>query len=198
MRVVAGSLRGRRLEAPPDRRARPTSDRVREAMFNALGSLGAVVGSSVVDLFAGTGALGIEALSRGAERATFVEHDARMLTILRRNLDALDLGDRAEVVAGPAERAAEEWIARGASFDVGLLDPPYTFAGWADLLGSLPVRLAVIESERPPELAKGWGVVRQKAYGGTLVTIVERSEGRSEDRLEDQARPGPDERRGEQ
>jgi 16S rRNA (guanine966-N2)-methyltransferase len=197
MRVVAGSLRGRRLEAPPDRRARPTSDRVREAVFNALESRDALAGSAVVDLFAGTGALGIEALSRGASHATFVEHDARMVAVLRRNLAALALEDRAEVVAGRAERTVEEWAAAGRAFDVALLDPPYAFAGWTDLLEGLPARLAVVESDRPPELAGGWGVVRQKAYGGTLVTIIERSERRSGDRSEDQTPPGPGKRRGE-
>src|SRR5688500_6095905 len=87
MRVVGGSAGGRRLRAPAGRSTRPTADRVREAMFNSLGSLDAVVGARVLDLFAGSGALGIEALSRGAAAATFVDSDARALAVVRANLD---------------------------------------------------------------------------------------------------------------
>jgi 16S rRNA (guanine966-N2)-methyltransferase len=175
MRVVAGTLRGRRIEPPPDARARPTSDRVREASFNALASMNSIEGATVVDLFAGTGALGIEALSRGAAHATFVEGDAKMVAILRRNLETLDLVDRATVVPGRAEAALDGWAATAATFDIALLDPPYAFAGWPELLAALPARLALIESDQPPELAAPWGVVREKRYGGTLVTLVQRS-----------------------
>src|SRR3954451_2504981 len=98
MRVVAGEARGIRLVAPKGLDIRPTSDRVREAVFNALGSLGAVEGATVVDLFAGTGALGIEALSRGAAHATFVDRDRIAVDTVRRNLDATKLGDQATIV----------------------------------------------------------------------------------------------------
>lgn len=196
MRVVAGSLRGRRIEPPPDERARPTSDRVREALFNALRSRAAIDGATVVDLFAGTGALGIEALSRGAGHVTFVEQDRRMLDVLRRNLAALELVDRSTVVAGRAEAALDDWRAAAVHFDLALLDPPYVFAGWPGLLQGLPARLAVIESDQPPELAPGWGVAREKRYGGTLVTIAERSEDPVQPTSTDERRP--DDRRGEQ
>ena len=95
MRVIAGSLGGRRLKAPRGRVTRPTSDRVKEALFAMLGPLD---GGSVLDLFAGTGALGIEALSRGAERAVFVERDARVVSVLKANLSELGLGGTAAEV----------------------------------------------------------------------------------------------------
>jgi 16S rRNA (guanine966-N2)-methyltransferase len=201
MRVVAGSLRGRRIDPPPDGRARPTSDRVREAMFNALGSMRVIEEADVLDLFAGTGALGIEALSRGARHATFVENDRRMLGVLRGNLHALDLAGRARVVAGRADVALEAWRASGERFDVALLDPPYAFDDWTTLLASLPAPLALIESDRPPLIEAPWGVARAKRYGGTIVTIVQRSEPASDAYSFDQAQPegsGPGERRGEQ
>ena len=95
MRVVAGDLRGRRIEAPPGHDTRPTTDKVREAIFNALGSLDLVRDARVADLFAGTGALGIEALSRGAAHCTFVERDRNVVRTLRGNLEHLGLGNAA-------------------------------------------------------------------------------------------------------
>jgi 16S rRNA (guanine966-N2)-methyltransferase len=122
MRVIAGYLGGRRLVAPPGSETRPTSDRVREAMFSILGD---VEGKEVLDLYAGTGALGIEALSRGAVSATFVEHARRPLAALRHNLRQLDLESRARVVAARVERvlSAPPWTP--ATFDLVFLDPPY-------------------------------------------------------------------------
>src|SRR5262245_37711296 len=105
MRVIAGELGGRRLQAPRGRTTRPTSDRVREALFAMLGELR---GARVLDLFAGSGALGIEALSRGAERTVFVERDAAALGALSANLDSLGLGDRCvEVRRADALRALQ-------------------------------------------------------------------------------------------
>lgn len=169
MRVIAGSLRGRRLVAPTGSGTRPTSDRVREATFNALTSLDALDGAEVLDAFAGSGALGIEALSRGARRCTFVERDRRALEALRRNLEHCGLGpDRAEVVAGDPMHAAP---ARR-RFDLALLDPPYAFDAWDELLGGLDAGLAVCESGSPVAPPAGWVVVREKAYGASVVTIV--------------------------
>ena len=99
MRVVAGDLRGRRIESPKGDATRPTTDKVREAVFNALGSMDAVDGARVADVFAGTGAMGIEALSRGASHCTFVEKDKNALAVLRQNIAALGLSDRATVRA---------------------------------------------------------------------------------------------------
>jgi 16S rRNA (guanine966-N2)-methyltransferase len=118
LRVVAGHLRGRRLTAPPGRGTRPTSDRVREAVFSILGPLG---GARVLDLFAGSGALGIEALSRGARHATFVDRDARAIAAIRRNLAALEL-DSATV----DRRDALTFLkAATGPWDLVFLDPPY-------------------------------------------------------------------------
>src|SRR5918996_4354694 len=100
MRVVAGELRGRKLSAPADGSIRPTTDKVREAVFNALASLDVVVDARVADLYAGTGALGIEALSRGAAHCTFVERGRSALAAMNDNIASLGVGDRARVVVG--------------------------------------------------------------------------------------------------
>jgi 16S rRNA (guanine966-N2)-methyltransferase len=172
MRVVAGTARGRRLEAPTGRDTRPTSDRVREAVFNALTSLDAVDGADVLDLFAGTGALGIEALSRGARRCTFVERDRATRGLVERNLAASGLAGRATVRGEAAERFVARAVAEGHSFDLALLDPPYAYGAWPALLDALPATVAVIESDR--EIAPGarWQVVRSKRYGTTLVAVA--------------------------
>lgn len=121
MRVVGGRLRGRRLQAPAWEGLRPTSDRLRETVFNILGPL--VEGARVVDACAGTGALGIEALSRGASHVTFVEHDRRAVALIRRNLDACGVTDGYAIVARAVGRAGRA-VAEGA-FDLVLLDAPY-------------------------------------------------------------------------
>ena len=102
MRVVAGELRGRKIEAPEGKTTRPTTDKARQATFNALGSAGVIIDAHVVDAFAGSGALGIEALSRGAAHCTFIERDRDALEVLKRNVDTLGLTDRATIVRGDA------------------------------------------------------------------------------------------------
>jgi 16S rRNA (guanine966-N2)-methyltransferase len=177
MRVVAGTAGGRRLVAPPGRSTRPTSDRTREAVFNALGSQGVVEGASVADLFAGSGALGIEALSRGAASAVFVEHDRRALEVIRSNLAATGLADAATVVAADVER----WLAadRG-PFDLVLADPPYAFDRWPELLARVRAGAVVAESDRDVEPGPGWRVLRRRRYGGTVVTVLTSSSGADE------------------
>src|SRR5690242_18499798 len=120
MRIVAGEWRGRRLVAPAGRTTRPTSDRVREAVFSILGPLD---GESVLDLFAGSGALALEALSRGAGQATLVERDRAALKALRANVEAL--GAEARVVAGDAAAFLDSAARDGAHYDLVFLDPPY-------------------------------------------------------------------------
>jgi 16S rRNA (guanine966-N2)-methyltransferase len=173
MRVVAGHLGGRRLATPPTGATRPTSGKVRGAIFNSLEARGVVDGAVVVDLFAGSGALGIEALSRGADRATFVEQDRRAAGVIRDNLAVLGLLDRGRVEVGDAER----WVAGAGrpadpTPDLVLADPPYGYGGWTVLLAglaSLPAVLVVAEADHPVT-ADGWEVLVARRHGGTVVS----------------------------
>ena len=168
MRVVAGSAKGRRLEAPAGRDVRPTSARVREAVFNSLGSLGLVADATFVDLFAGTGALGIEALSRGAADVTFVDRAPASVAAVRANLAACGLEDRAHVVQSDALLAA----GTAGPVDVALLDPPYDFDGWDQLLAAVRCTVAVVESDREVAPPDGASVLSSRRYGGTVVTML--------------------------
>jgi 16S rRNA (guanine966-N2)-methyltransferase len=176
MRVVAGRLGGRRLRAPRGRDTRPTSDRVREAVFSMLGP---VEGARVLDLFAGSGALAIEALSRGAATATVVERDARAVAVVRANLEALELGSEdAHVVHAPATVALRDASRRGDTYDLVFLDPPYRDATalGRELSLALPAVLApnarlVAESDRRAPLELDLPVVRERRYGDTLIRI---------------------------
>jgi 16S rRNA (guanine966-N2)-methyltransferase len=169
MRVVAGDLRGRRIEAPPGDTTRPTTDKVREAVFNALGSMALLEGATVVDLFAGTGAMGIEAVSRGATRCTFVERDRRALECLRRNIAQLGISDRVEVVAGDALSSASR------EADIVIADPPYGYDSWTELLGHVMAPLVVAESGAPLTVPAGWEVLRERRYGRTHVAFLART-----------------------
>lgn len=172
MRVVAGTLRGRRFDAPDGRDTRPTTDKVREAVFNALGSLDVVRDAVVVDLFAGSGALGIEALSRGAAECVFVERDRSALRTLRGNLHDLGLDDRSRVVPSDAVGAAAQLDA-----DLVLADPPYDFDEWPRLLATVQAPFVVAEAAAALDDfdgVDGWSVVRSKRYGRTWVTFLER------------------------
>lgn len=142
MRVIAGTAKGRRLKVPPGDRTRPTTDRVKEALFSSLQPQ--LPGASVVDLFAGSGALGIEALSRGAAHVTFVERHDRTARILAENVAACDVGDRATVVTVEVQVALGS--PPGAPYDVALLDPPY---------GTSDEQLAGVLSALAPHLADG-------------------------------------------
>ena len=176
VRVVSGTARGRTLQAPPGRGTRPTGDRVREAVFNALMSLGGVEGTVVVDLFAGSGALGIESLSRGAAAVTFVERDRAAAATIRLNLQTLGLAGSAAtvLVADAMSAAATPALVGGAA--VAFADPPYRFGEWPQLLGRLADGgfggLLVAETGRPLDGPQGWDVVREKAYGSTVVTML--------------------------
>ncbi len=171
MRVVAGESRGRPIVAPEGNRTRPTSDRVRESIFNMLFSLGATSETDVLDLYAGCGALGIEALSRGASHCTFVERDRRAVECIRNNLDALGYGDRATVV----QADVLEWVGQNdAGYDVVLADPPYADDSWEDLLGQLNTRWLVAEAGEVVGEHPEWDVVREKTYGTTVVTVFAR------------------------
>jgi 16S rRNA (guanine(966)-N(2))-methyltransferase RsmD len=174
VRVIAGRYGGRTLQAPRGAATRPTSDRVREALFSILGAR--VHDARVLDLFAGCGALGLEALSRGARSATFVERAPAALAALRNNLEAL--GADAEVVRSDASR----WL-RGASggarqYDLVFLDPPYRRAAelGGELSESLPALLApgalvIAESDRRSPLELTITATDERRYGDTLIRI---------------------------
>ena len=171
VRVVAGAARGRVLTAPSGRLTRPTSDRVREAVFSILHSMQQLEDASVVDLFAGSGALGIEALSRGAARATLVDSDPAAVRAIRDNLRVLGaLADQATVLQADALQYALD-----APFaDVVLADPPYAFSGWPALLDRLSSRVGMLVAETGSRWDPGpaWETVKVKTYGGTVVTVA--------------------------
>ena len=177
LRVIAGSVGGQRLTVPDD--VRPTTDRVRESVFGALEPR--LYGASVLDLYAGSGALSIEALSRGAERAVLVERNPVAVAAIRRNLERTGLAARARVFAGPAGRMLGRPAPPEAPFDLVFLDPPYETSAddvAADLTSlATPGWLAagatlVIERPRraePPKPPEGWLVGWRRDYGDTLV-----------------------------
>ncbi len=171
MRVVAGELGGRKIVAPEGTSTRPTTDRVREAIFNSLGSSGVLDGALVADLFAGSGAVGIEALSRGAERCIFVERDRSALRALDENLETLDLDDRSKVITSDAMA-----VASSLDCDIVFADPPYDFDAWDRLLGLVQADLLVAESGRSITCPADWEITREKKYGRTVVTFFARSD----------------------
>jgi|SRR5580704_2118912 16S rRNA (guanine966-N2)-methyltransferase len=176
MRVIAGELGGRRLQAPRGRVTRPTSDRVREALFAMLAD---VDGADVLDLFAGTGALGIEALSRGAERAVFVERDASVVQVLASNLQALGIAaGAAQVRRADALDALRSARSRKETYDLIFIDPPYEQSHeWGPELSALlpsllePDARVVVESDRRAPLQLEVPLERQRRYGDTSITI---------------------------
>jgi len=169
VRVVAGDLRGRRIEAPTTEATRPTTDKVREAVFNSLRSMDVLEGARVLDLFAGTGAMGIEALSRGASHCVFVESDRAALAVLRTNLHQLGVADKSTVISGDAVMQASQQQ----GIDLLIADPPYGYKDWARLLVGVTAGLVVLESDREVGDIEGWSTVRAKKYGRTHVAFLQ-------------------------
>jgi len=176
VRIIAGSRKGHRIAAPKGRDTRPTSDRVRENTFNLIGP---VDGASVLDLFAGSGAMGIEALSRGAERATFVEQDTKTAYVIEENLEKLRLTG-ARVVRDDAVRALVAEAAGGRKYDLVLVDPPYDRydAVEPSLARYLPDVLAadalvVVETSARTEPALPLTLRTSRKYGAARVTVFE-------------------------
>jgi len=176
MRVIAGRLGGRRLKAPSGTVTRPTSDRVREALFSMLGN---VEGASVLDMFAGTGALGIEALSRGASGVVFVERHAGAVRALRDNLRALEIEPaQTDVRRADALTALRSARAREETYDLVFIDPPYRRAHdlgpeLSAVMPSLlrPAARVVVESDRRAPLELGMQIEQERRYGDTSIRI---------------------------
>jgi 16S rRNA (guanine(966)-N(2))-methyltransferase RsmD len=201
MRIIAGALGGRVL-APVKGRTRPTAAKVRKAIFDILGP--AVAEAQVLDLFAGTGALGIEALSRGAKQAVFVEDQSSALPGLRRNLEALGLLERSRVFPLPVAAALKKLASQGERFGLVFLDPPYgggmaqaTLTALAAAALLLPQAIVVAEHSRRESLPEAVGVLEQQTlrrYGDTQVAIYllrrEMGEGSSKGNLRSPV-PGP-------
>ena len=174
MRVVAGTYGGRRLVAPPGDATRPTSDRVREALFSVLGET--VRDVRVLDLYAGSGALGIEALSRGAAAAVFVDRSAAAVKAIRANLDAL--GIEAPVHRMQARTALRAAAERAEAYDLVFLDPPYRHAAelgreLSEALGAVlaPGARVISESDRRDPLALQIPLTEERRYGDTVIRI---------------------------
>ncbi|MEW5953690.1 MAG: 16S rRNA (guanine(966)-N(2))-methyltransferase RsmD [Bacillota bacterium] len=187
LRVISGSAKKRRLKAPPGRSVRPTADRVKEALFNILAER--IPGCTFLDLYAGSGGIGIEALSRGADYVTFVEKDARVLKVLGENLQLTGLEGRAETVPGDVDVVLERIAGQGRKFDVIFMDPPYrqnlAVGTLARLSGYGLLRdqgLLIIESgkeEKMPVCSGLLKMIRQERYGDTMLSfyVVEQTGG---------------------
>ena len=185
MRITGGEFCGRVLKVPSTDAVRPTQDRVRQALFNIIGC--EIPGSSFLDLFAGSGAVGLEALSRGAESVAFVERDRRHLAVLAANLTAIasGRGARAETIGADAYR----WIATyaGPGFTVAFADPPYALGeerGYASVLATLAERgvvrpgglfVAEMTAVQRAEDTPGWDLLRDRTYGKTRLCIWRRT-----------------------
>jgi 16S rRNA (guanine(966)-N(2))-methyltransferase RsmD len=178
VRIVGGSLGGRVLRAPAGRDTRPTTEKVRQALFNILGE---VEGDHILDLFAGSGALGIEALSRGAGHVTFVDGGKEALTAVRSNLAQLGLTDRSEVIAGDAVKHAARLVPKQ-PWRVVFVDPPYASDLAVKAVLALPVAhlapgaVIVIEHDRrnaPPDALGSLLRTDQRRYGDTMISFFE-------------------------
>ncbi len=179
MRIIAGEWRGRTIEAPPGAATRPTADRVRETLFSMLVSrIGSFDGLRVADLFAGSGALGLEALSRGAVHSTFVENDAGAAAAIRRNADKLGAADRVQVRQGSALALPPAEL-----FDLVFADPPYApgsgsaaadavlKAGWLAPGGWLTIETA----RRDRVECEGFEIVTERDVGSARITLLRRA-----------------------
>ncbi|WP_026263994.1 16S rRNA (guanine(966)-N(2))-methyltransferase RsmD [Paenibacillus terrigena] len=179
MRVISGSARGRSLKAVPGMGTRPTTDKVKEAIFSMIGPY--FDGEYVLDLFAGTGGLGIEALSRGAERAIFVDMDPKSIEVIKQNLKTVKLESQAEVYRNDAMRAIKALEKRAKGFDLIFLDPPYKVTNVDEMMLDLAQRGLVQEdatvmvehdaSHTYPEQVGDFRQLRLANYGETTVTI---------------------------
>jgi len=179
VRVIAGTAKGTPLRAVPGMNTRPTTDKVKEAIFSMIGPY--FDGGAALDLFAGTGGLGIEALSRGADRAVFIDADRQAVAVIRRNAEAARMAERSEIYCNTAERALRTLAKRGAVFRYVFLDPPYRMKSAGELMAEMEERglledgaIVVVEHEadhRYPETVGGLTLRKRATYGETAVSI---------------------------
>lgn len=176
MRIIAGTARGRTLIAPGGRSTRPTQDYVRESLFNIIQR--DVPGAAVLDLFAGSGALALEALSRGAAKAALADCSRQAIECIRRNTQALGFSDSATILQGDWRAAAQRLSTAGDRFDLVFLDPPYDLTRYAEITETLQARdlllrdaLIVIEHRRDAalELSPSFILRDKRAYGDTVI-----------------------------
>jgi 16S rRNA (guanine966-N2)-methyltransferase len=182
MRVISGSARGRTLKAVPGMSTRPTTDKVKEAIFSMIGPY--FDGGQVLDLFAGTGGLGIEALSRGMDKGIFIDIEKKSLDTVQHNLETAGFKDKAEVYRNDAERALKLLAKRELQFDLVFLDPPYKMKVISELVSAMdeqamlkPNVIVVVEHDAAdilPEFINSLKQIRRAGYGDTAVTIYER------------------------
>ncbi len=182
MRVIAGDHKGRQLKAVPGKTTRPTTDKVKEAVFQVIGPF--FTGGAVLDLFAGSGSLGIEALSRGMERAVFVDKHPKAIHTIHENLRTLNITGQAEVFRADAYRAVQAAAKRELAFSLILLDPPYKQGGYEKLLKVIieqellhPDGMIYCEhdtAEVLPETVGSLAVWKQENYGGTTAMTIYR------------------------
>ncbi len=179
MRVISGTAKGRTLKAVPGKRTRPTTDKVKEAVFSIIGPY--FDGGKVLDLFAGTGGLGIEALSRGAEQAIFIDMDPVSVSVIRTNLQAAQLQERAEIYRNEAMQAIKQLAKRGLVFDYIFLDPPYRMVNMDELAidmlnKGLIAEQATVVIEHDTEVhyadqIQSLTCIRRASYGEITVSI---------------------------
>jgi 16S rRNA (guanine966-N2)-methyltransferase len=183
LRITAGAFRGRRIHTVPGQSVRPSPAMLREALFNIIGP--GIQGGRFLDLCAGSGAVGIEALSRGAAHATFVDDHPASLAVIRRNLEALGALERATILRRDAVRAPDDLARRGEHFDVAFLDPPYDTGTAAACVHAAGLRAIIpaqcrlyVQHRRGAALpaAPGWRLADERRFGDTLLTIFEREE----------------------
>ncbi len=181
MRVIAGSAKGRRLQMPPAAGVRPTSDRARETLFNVLAP--DISGARFLDVFAGSGAIGIEALSRGALTATFVERSRKVAAVLRANVATCGFAATSNVLVADWRTALRRLGKDAAVFDLAFFDPPYDWGHAGDCLDVLhrydllaPGGRAIVEHRKtaPPEAPEGWRSIRRIDVGDTAFSILHR------------------------
>jgi 16S rRNA (guanine966-N2)-methyltransferase len=170
MRVISGSAKGRKLVVPSGDHVRPTKDRVKEAIFNSLHSYGLVESRSFLDLFSGTGSLGIEALSRGAKSVVFIDHHAEAINCIILNVEKLNYGSTSKIL----KTDALSFLERDDYFDVALLDPPYKYEHWGTLLKRVNAHSIVIESSEQVTLESDWEIIKSQKYGQTNLLIASR------------------------